>query len=189
MHFHARTSMLCHPKQTVLSNGKASLLARGESLRAVLQWKSAVTFLKKILSAFRASPSQFAAKRANCKCKKFCFLSSQKKINFLKTDIVKSILSISICQNENRCFLRKGNCRATRWKNTKINCKTSVVTFAHSTPIYLGLMCHNWTSSLNGKHTKLVRFEQTRNNLRIRKPEQIAQQLRKKRYEHNAPIK
>jgi len=71
MHFHARTSMLCHPKQTVLSNGKASLLARGESLRAVLQWKSAVTFLKKILSAFRASASQFAAKRANCKCKKF----------------------------------------------------------------------------------------------------------------------
>jgi len=35
---------------------------------------------------------------------------------------------------------------------------------------------------------KLLRLEQTRNNLRIRKPEQKAQQLRKKRYERNVPI-
>jgi len=38
------------------------------------------------------------------------------------------------------------------------------------------------------QHAYLLRLEQTRNNRRIRKPEQNVQQLRKKRYEHNAPI-
>jgi len=44
---------------------------------------------------------------------------------FLKTHIVKSILSFSQCQNENECFSRKENCRTAKWKNTKINCNTT----------------------------------------------------------------
>jgi len=42
--------------------------------------------------------------------RKWVYLSSQKKLKFLK-DIVESILSFSQCQNENECFLRRGNWR------------------------------------------------------------------------------
>ena len=39
--------------------------------------------------------------------------------NFLKTRIVKSILSFSQCQNENECFLRRGICRPQSGKILK----------------------------------------------------------------------
>ena len=52
-------------------------------------------------------------------------LSYQKKDNFLKTHVVESILSFSQCQNENECFFAKRQLQTTKWKNTKINCKTT----------------------------------------------------------------
>jgi len=49
----------------------------------------------------------------------------KKNLNFSKTHIVKIILSFSQCRYETQCVLRRGNYKITKWKNTKINCKTT----------------------------------------------------------------
>jgi len=48
-----------------------------------------------------------------------------RKLKIVKTYIVENILSFSQCQNENEYFSRGGNLQTTKWKNTKINCKTT----------------------------------------------------------------
>jgi len=57
---------------------------------------------------------------------KLSFLSSQKKIKFFK----RHMLSNAFCQfryvrKRTNVFLRRGNYRTTKWKNTKINCKST----------------------------------------------------------------
>ena len=53
-------------------------------------------------------------------------LVSLLKLNFfLKTHIVESILSFSQRQNENECFFAKRQLQTTKWKNTKINFRTT----------------------------------------------------------------
>ena len=63
-----------------------------------------------------------SAPKAQIKLLKF----PEENLVFSKVNIiVKSILSFSIYPNENKRFLRRSNCRTTKWKNTEINCETS----------------------------------------------------------------
>jgi len=48
----------------------------------------------------------------------------EENYNFSKTRIVKSILPFCQCQNENECFSQR-QLQTTKWKNPKINCKTT----------------------------------------------------------------